>query len=383
MSYRHKRKSLFPLIIIFVFLFIANGCAQRKNTIVHPTATQSATPLVNTTPTAYLQDIAGLVYKIDNKLWMVGEDGNSHLLFNLPKDAYTLDVQFEENNVKIVYEHQDDIWISDVNTQEQRNLTNTSDRIERFPQFWTERSGVVLFASELRKENSFDSFSGAPTTINTNGENYQVLDENGGEKFLFSPDGRRVAYHLPQKLIAIYDWETSQTEFIDTNLYELPPGRQEGIWIQSWSPDERYLAGWIKGYLSYGEKYQFGIGIIDLKSKTSRLLHVYSPFAGGDIPPGIVWSLDGQWMAFSMRSEPDFPGEIISLWVARADGTEDVRIGKGINPIWSPNGSQLAYDRKVKALVDGIWIYDLETRLQYKTFLPNEAKLIDWISLIP
>jgi len=373
-----RRISLIIALVLVAILFV--GCGQVTPT-VSPISTHTALPVITitTTPAPHVQDIAGLVYRIDNELWMISEDGNPRLLFNLPQDAFTFDLRFAENNVKIIYEHQGDIWIVDSVTQEQQNITNTPDRIEKAPQFWIGRLNVVLFESLPLTELSalrLPGDRGVPTIVNLDGSNYKIIDETEYGNFLLSANGKKLMYQLSPDLIAMYDWENNNTEVVDINQYELPPGREEGIIIQTWSPDERYLAGWIKGYLSYSEKYQFGVGIIDLKAKTSQPLHLISPIAGSHIARYFSWSSDGEWVAFTMHADPAYPDEFISLWVSKANGTEEVHIGEGVNPIWHEDGRRLVYDRKAKALIDGIWIYDLETNFRYKTSLPNDAVLI-------
>lgn len=388
MSHKNNQNSPF-FIFIFISLLAVNGCSQLNSVITPaftPAATPSIPPTIAVTPTLSLQDIAGLVYKLNNELWLIDKNGTPQFLFNLPQDAFTFDIQLSGDVAEILYEHDGDIWIANLETQEQRNLTNTSDRIEKSPQFWKGRSEVAILESLPLTEFSslnLPGTQGAPTTVNLDGNDYQILDENGRSAFLFSSNGKKMIYQLPKGLIAIYGWETAKTEIIDTNFYELPSSREEEILIEAWSPDERYLAGWIKGYLNYGEKYQFGIGIIDLKAKTSLSAHLISLRAGTEIPPYLSWSPNGEWLVFTMAADPAYPGEFISLWLSQTNTRKEIHIGEGVNPIWYEDGKRLAYDRKAKALIDGIWIFDLENYMQHKTPLPDKAILIDWVSLNP
>jgi hypothetical protein len=383
----HKNKQTFFLFIsIFIYLLV-NGCSQ-SNYLIVPTITSTSTaiptPIIETTSTPSLKDVAGLIYKIDNELWFIDENGDKQFLFALPQDAFTFDIQFSNGLAKIVYEHDGDIWFADLETQEQRNITHTTERVEKTPQFWTGRSNVVIFESLPLTEFSFLRLAGVLTTINLDGSNYKILSENSYPDFLLSTNGKKIMYQFPNGLAEIYNWEMNNKDIIDTNLYELPPGRQGEIFIQAWSPDERYLAGWIGGHLNYSENYQVGIGVIDLQAKTSRLMHLISPpEAGGEVIHYISWSLNGEWIVFTVYLDPAYPDEYISLWLFQIATEEEIHIGEGVNPIWHEESQRLAYDRKAKALIDGIWIYDLKTHSNYKTPLPNEAILVDWVSLVP
>jgi WD40 repeat protein len=340
------------------------------------------TPIIETTPKPSLKDVAGLIYKLENELWFIDENGDKQFLFALPQDAFTFDIQFSKSLIKILYEHEGDIWFVDLETQEQRNITNTAERVEKAPRFWTGRSDVIIFESLPLTEFSFLRLAGVLTTINLDRSNYKILNENSNPDFLLSPNGEKIMYQFPNGVIEIYDWRNETKENIDINLYQLPLGRHEEIFIQAWSPDERYLASWIKRYLNYSENYQIGIEIIDLQTKTSQPLHLISPpKAGGDVIHYISWSLDGEWMVFTVYLDPVYPDEYISLWLLQIATEKEIHIDEGVNPIWHEESQRLAYDRKAKALIDGIWIYDLKTYSNYKTSLPDEAILVDWVSL--
>ena len=46
------------------------------------------------------------------------------------------------------------------------------------------------------------------------------------------------------------------------------------------------------------------------------------------------------FVTFNERAED---GRLPTLWIAHPDGQEEVRLGFAVDPIWNPDGQQLAY----------------------------------------
>jgi hypothetical protein len=88
-------------------------------------------------------------------------------------------------------------------------------------------------------------------------------------------------------------------------------------------------------------------------------------------------------IVFTMHADPSYPDQFISLWLSKPNGENEMHVDEGVNPIWSNDSKRFAYDRKAKALIDGIWVYNTETFSKYKTMLADEAILVDWVWINP
>lgn len=81
-------------------------------------------------------------------------------------------------------------------------------------------------------------------------------------------------------------------------------------------------------------------------------LHVMNVDGTGRVDLGTghrpAWSPDGEWVAFMRTADDGYEMTAADLWLARADGSESVRLTSGpgleMNPTWSPDGSAIAYD---------------------------------------
>jgi Tol biopolymer transport system component len=63
-----------------------------------------------------------------------------------------------------------------------------------------------------------------------------------------------------------------------------------------------------------------------------------------------------------------------TLWVIQPDGSEEVRLGAGDFPVWSPDGSTLAFQTK-----DGVFAVKPGNWLPFPVTLPDTARVIDWV----
>jgi len=299
---------------------------------LEPTATETPEPI----PTALADPTAGLVYTTSDGLWMIDANGQPELLLNEPYARLSPDGRY------VVYERNDDgeggndIWLLDLTSGDERNLTNTPNLFETGPEFWPGRPDVVVFGTG---EEQGMGNRNLPTIVNLDGSGYMLLDlEDGGSRVL-SPDGQMIAYNGYDPLGKIYHWNQSP-EIFDPALYGISV---DNISFLAWSPDNRYLAAKVIGDLTQDGQQHFGFAIFDLEAKSVRLIHIYNPQGGGMVPDYLSWSPDGQWLAFVTFNEPPGTGRQPNLWIIRPDGTGEKYVSQGLNPLWSPDSIQLAF----------------------------------------
>jgi hypothetical protein len=65
-----------------------------------------------------------------------------------------------------------------------------------------------------------------------------------------------------------------------------------------------------------------------------------------------------------------------NLYVINADGTGLQRVTKGVDPIWSPNGQQIAFTRWEEPR--GVWVIDTETGNEWRAFDWSETRWPSW-----
>ena len=342
-----------------------------------PTPTQSSptdTPQAPTQPpsteteTPASQFPVGVVYTIGagNGLWLVGADGQTQLLSEQQYPTLSPDQQ------QILYSisYDGEIWLSDLATGESRNLTNTPDRIEESFQWWPANSGVIVFSSRPA-----DNLGGYLATINVDGTDYRVLDEEIGSisPAAPSPDGQTITfdrggepwlYHLDGGL-----------EPIDFSAFGLAAGKAG---FPEWSPNGKMLA-----WKVYGQDGTSGVAVLDLVQGKGVLLHPYTILGGSEMFAELAWSPDGQWLAVANQAE--IAGERVSLWVVRVDGSQEHYLGgRASSPAWSLDSRYLVYSQVFSdASASDVYqtmlveVGDWQPSVQD---LPGGAQVEDWVN---
>jgi Tol biopolymer transport system component len=168
-----------------------------------------------------------------------------------------------------------------------------------------------------------------------------------------SPNGRYLSYiSPPDQEIHVYDIETGENLVIPSQTGE--PG--------IWSPDSESLL--ISDMQFQGEQFSIHLFRTDLES--AELTNI----SGADLETndGLpVFSLDGEWIAFS-RKKPQAPmGK--QLWLMHPDGSEPAAITENAdvhynNPAWSPDGTQIVmqgYFLTEPEPSPELWVADVET----------------------
>jgi uncharacterized repeat protein (TIGR01451 family) len=318
----------------------------------------------------------GLVYRIATGFWKTTTEGPPVRLSERTDAVISPDadqvVYWEANDVEAI-----DVWLVDLSSGEQRNLTQTPDRSESKLRWWPARPDLILFLSQRHEgEGKPPLGEGFLTVVGTDGSGYRVLDDQtlvGGVYGMpaSSPDGGTIAYG-GGNTAWLYRWETG-SEVFDPARYALTDAQGDlRIANPAWSPDGKRLA-WVVHSAS-----QFGIGVFNLDTQTAWLGHFYQPVGMDGFPPEAVWSPDGRWLAMvAMALDPQEGG----LWVVRTDGPpEEHYLGPGSNPVWSPDGRWLAFTGAPQGGQWQPWLAEAETWNLRPLALPADTYLADWIS---
>ena len=383
-KYIKARAWIIPILIISVAISAACGRVENDlegietqvipQTILPETTSEVADELPTPQEPAHMA--SGLVLSSYSETFYVDDNGQVVSLVDQPH------AQLSETRDQVLFAREDpsnyksDIWLLDLESGQEHNLTQTSDRDEIFPQWWPAHPEIVFFESG---EETGMMNNSLPTIVKLDGSGYQILDENRGGPTAFSPTGESIAYggYGPDGII--YHW-SGDLEVFDPVDYDL---NVEKIYQPAFSPDGRYLAWKVAGDLNGDGGYTIGLAIFDLQEHTAIVIHVYTVQGGGMVPHYVTWSPDGNWIAYVTFGEEPAVGREPNLWILRPDGSQEMYIDAGLNPVWGLDSQSLAY---IRTTLEGeiglqiIGIKDLRTKAIDDLQFPDSVNFImDWI----
>jgi WD40 repeat protein len=279
---------------------------------------------------------SGLILSNSDGTWWIDREGEIQLLIDKSLARFSPDGKWIAYGEEDPATTMDDIWLMEVATGLRKNITNTPGRSENIP-FWVPgHLDILLFGSDTEIGRTNSSF---PTVVSIDGSGYEILDPDTGGLRAVSPDGETFFYGGYDGTMLLYRWETG-TEVFDPSDFDIAV---EKLFEPTWSPDGNKIAWFAAGYFLNNETTQLGIVIFDLNTQSASLMHVYEPRGGSEFMNYLVWSPDGEWLAFTTHNEPPATGRAPNLWVIRPDGTDEIYIAEGTVPVWRYDGKYLAF----------------------------------------
>jgi Tol biopolymer transport system component len=385
MSFKEKRSSQRQLIFPGVLILVVTIACYYEAGVLEPTRTPGTDSDREVPVGAEMDDpepvqpscpespLEGLVFSYrdqnDPLLLQVGTCGEY-----LQRATQTY-VQISPDGNQLLYTSDNDIWLVEILNGDQKNLTNTPDRIEVNPQWWSGNENLVVFGS-WGIADDLGPTSGYLSLISTDGDDYWALaDEPSNTKPALQPDGSIIAYDLGDTA-RLYHLDSDESEEFDVSLYGLNILKGKRIVSPSWSPDGKKLTWWVSGVFSPSRDGSTVLAVFDLEKGSVELLHSYTPIGSGGGLPTPIWSPDGNWLAVLTLSEV----HKTDLWVISADGNDEHHLGFANNVVWHPDGSTLVFkalsDDIVRLTEVGDW------KLQPMDLPPGSAP-VDWLDVIP
>jgi hypothetical protein len=370
-------------ITALLVLFLVSACNTLEIEIEDPSASTAVPPSPTPQPTTVLDPptptpvppghpAAGVIYNTAEGLWGIDVDGNPLLLLDQPGARISPD---GSQAAYTFYEGEGayDVWLADLTTGEQRNLTDTPNRFEETPMWWPGGPDVLIFGSDTEIGMASASY---PTAVGLDGTGYQILDSEEGGPIALSSVGQMLAYGGYDDVGKIFYWlRDPGAEVFNPVTYGLPI---EKLYQPAWAPNGRHLAWEVGGDLTGDGLWHIGVAVFDTLLGTVELFHVYEP-VGGMFPHYLAWHPDGIRLAFVSYQEPPAVSGEPNLWIIDTETGEEIYVGAGIDPVWSPDGGRLAFNRVAGETV-GVAVADAGTGRILDLNLPTGVRSVTgWI----
>lgn len=251
-------------------------------------------------------------YLSNGDIWLLElNTGKQSNLTNTSECSENSDHEWSPDSAKLLYfgcfsdEKMDDLYTIDISTKQIQNLTNTANRHENlFVKWWGTQPNVIFFGSGIPEKATL----GAPlsgqchtflgkclyylSSIQSDGTSYKVIDNISGVQFppSLSPDGKTLAYDGG----ILYNIETEIFQINNPSDFGISPSvvvNDDGLELVHpvWSPTGNQII-WL-GHTANETYSQTAIYLFDLASRTGKMLHSYDPYYYSlTLPPWQRWS---------------------------------------------------------------------------------------------
>lgn len=282
-----------------------------------------------------------------------------------------------DNDTIYKIEYENKIVVVDVN-EKKPDVIIESDSTLLYPQFSPKNNEIAFIAND----KTWKSLS----LRDEKGEIIKLCEGIPIEWFAWSPDGKSIAY-ISNNDIWILDIDTRTSRKL---LEVMPKGHIEGNGTITlyphlfWSPSEKSIL-FCKHKSTQVRAHGFDssdVWLADLNGNARLLIK------DGFYP---TYSSDGKQIAFTREdsvrdiivgSDGDTTKLMVShIYVANADGDIIRKLAEGWSPIWSPDGSHIAFYRAQHKphYYQQLWLYNIKTKEQILIKSPFlDAAIAGW-----
>ncbi|HKJ28368.1 MAG TPA: hypothetical protein VJ965_12065 [Anaerolineales bacterium] len=282
-------------------------------------------------------DLAGLVYRQNENIWVVDDRG-----YPVLAAANIYAGQLSPDLTQLVYVdgiyEVEDLVLRNLNNSTEQRLTDTPNILEGAVQWWSARPGVLVFNQTPQDE--LGPWAGYLGAIDLAASERMDLDmlSSSYSGFALSPDGRTILYDDAGSPV-LYRWDEGIIRLympdygLNYTHYAAP----------AWSPDSTLCAFYATRQAADGAVTEAAIVLVNLETGQARELHSHQSF-GQRVGPEITFSPDGKWLAVVNPGEAEtVQNGPISLWALAVDGSTETYLGYGTGPMWSPTGDRLLF----------------------------------------
>lgn len=324
-----------------------------------PTPVSTATRTLTAEPTpSPMPPLPGMVFVTsDEALWWIDASSQPERLFE--KRGI-----LEPGGRRLLFTQDFDVWMVDLATGSQQNVTNTPDIYECCAQWWPNHPDQILLA-QYDPVREYEL--GQMVVVTLEGERRILAEEYTDTLPAISSDGQTIAFDIGA-FPALYhaNGEIEQLDFfqpVDSLI-----GYRVGL--PAWSPDGKELA-WTAYFSDSEGEVLIACLIYQIETAEVDLLHLYYPGGHDSWGPKPTWHPDGTFVTlFSIDKIESERG----LWVLAQDGSHEWNLGNARTPVWSPDGRFLVYH------IDGVTYLttpeDFTKRVRVD--LPVGAQVIGW-----
>lgn len=204
------------------------------------------------------------------------------------------------------------------------------------------------------------------------------------DKPAWAPDGRRIAFERYSEVEDEDGFLEGESDILVMNADGTNPRNLTGAdgadeYAPVWSPDGRKIAFWRVGRPPGELSEVDGIYVMNADGTDQRNLTPRTP--GDGLAPDFAadsnpaWSPDGTQIAFERGTEDQ-----LDLFIMNSDGTNQRRLTQNLGtpyaemrPVWSPDGSMIAFDAAPRSGISSVWVMNADGTAQRPIGRPGGA----------